>query len=175
MIAAYRELDRLERRDAATAERPAAQIATLLANIHRDTTKRAAPFEVQDFTFYDEASATADGISPAAAAVALDLRREGLCPELLLAAWPEILRAATPDAKAPKIRALRSEDGAVWLLAPQFEPGGIRAGLAVVRGQLSGKLRLQELDRPMLSHDVILPQRQGFGWLEANLLLRLAP
>lgn len=173
MIAAYRELERLERRDAAMAERPVAQLATLLANIHRDTTKRAQPFALTDFTFYGE-DAPADGISPTTAAVALDLRREGLCPELLLAAWPEILRAATPDAKAPEIRALRSDDGAVWVLAPKFETGGIRAGLAVVRGQLSGKLRLQELDRPMMSHALILPQRQGFGWLEANVLLRLA-
>lgn len=165
----------MEREAAAVAELPLAQLAALMANVNRDTTKRPQPFELRDFCLFRDAATGEAGISAAVAAVALGLRREQRCPELLLAAWPEILAAAKPDARAPNVRALHSLDGAVWVLAPQFEDHGIRAGLVAVRGErLGGNLELQELDRPMLRHRITLPQRRGFGWLEANLLLRRA-
>lgn len=165
----------MEREAAAVAEVPLAQLTALMANINRDATRRPQPYELTDFCLYRDATKADAGISAAVAAVALSLRREQRCPELLLAAWPEILAAARPDARPPAIRALHSPDNAVWVLAPQFEDHGIRAGLVAVRGErLSGNLELQELDRPMLRHHVTIPQRSGFGWLEANLLLRLA-
>jgi hypothetical protein len=172
VITAHRELQRLERQAAAVAELPIAQLVALTANLNRDTVKRPQPFKTEDFCFYREGSSDAT-ISAEVAAVALDLRRENRCPELILAAWPDVVANASPDARPPQIRALHSEDGAVWVLAPRFEPQGIRGGLVAVRGErISGKLQLRELDRPMLCHSVILPARPGFGWLESNLLLR---
>lgn len=174
MIAAHRELQQLERQAAAVAELPIAQLVALTANLNRDTEKRAQPFRLEEFCFYRDATSES-AILAEVAAVALDLRRENRCPELILAIWSDVIAAATSEARPPAIRALRSEDGAVWVLAPQFEAGGIRGGLVAVRGErLSGNLTLMELDRPMLRHAVILPARSGFGWLEANLLLRSA-
>jgi len=51
----------------------------------------------------------------------------------------------------------------------------VRGGLVAVRGQLSGRIVLRELDRPLIRHAVRLPARKGFGWLEADLLLAGEP
>lgn len=171
MIAAHRELQRLERQAAAVAELPIAQLVALTANLNRDTAKRPQPFKTEEFCFFREGGD--ESISAEVAAVALDLRRENRCPELILAAWPDVVANANAEARSPQIRALHSADGAVWVLAPRFEPQGIRGGLVAVRGErISGNITLMELDRPMLGHTVTLPARPGFGWLESNLLLR---
>lgn len=172
MITAHLELQRLERQAAAVAELPIAQLVALTANLNLDTSKRPQPFKTQDFCFFNDGG-DEGSISAEVAAVALDLRRENRCPELILAAWPDVVANANAEARSPQIRALHSADGAVWILAPRFEPQGIRGGLVAVRGErISGNITLMELDRPMLSHTVILPARPGFGWLESNLLLR---
>ena len=172
MITAHRELQRLERQAAAVAELPIAQLVALTANLNRDTGKRPQPFKTEEFCFYREGG-DEGSISAEVAAVALDLRRENRCPELILAAWPDVVANANTEARPPQIRALHSADGAVWVLAPRFEPQGIRGGLVAVRGErISGNITLMEYDRPMLKHTVILPARPGFGWLESSLLLR---
>jgi hypothetical protein len=43
--------------------------------------------------------------------------------------------------------------------------------LVLVKGRISGPVRLRDVDRPLLTHDLVLPERPGFGWLEAGLLL----
>lgn len=152
-----------------------AQIAAMLANINRDTEKRPQPWPLTEFCFYrDRDTDDSDGIPPAAAAVALGLRHENRCPEILIAIWPSILGAATETATMPAVRALHTADHAVWVLAPVWEQGGCRGGLVAVRGSISGPVDLVELDRPLLRHRLVLPRRHGYGWLEADLLLSIA-
>ena len=145
----------------------------MLANINRDTKKQPQPWSVQNFCFYRDRDSTGDsrGIPPEAAAVALSLRHENRCPEILLVAWQAILEAADDTTKPPPVRALHSDDGAVWVLAPQMMQGGCRGGLVAVRGTVSGPVLLRELDRPLLTHRLVLPKRTGYGWLEASLFL----
>ena len=144
----------------------------MLANINRDTAKQPKPWPVQDFCFYrDRDNARGGGIPPEAAAVALDLKHENRCPEILIMVWPAILEAADESTKAPTPRALCSDDGAVWVLAPRLERGGCRGGLVAVRGTVTGPVMLRELDRPQITHRLMLPRRAGYGWLEADLFL----
>lgn len=173
MIAAYSELQELQRQAAAVAELPVAQLTALTANVNRDPAK-SKPFGTEQFCFFRDATKEA-AISAEAAAVALDLRRDQRCPEMLLAAWPQILEAATPEARSPEVRALHSADGDVWVLAPRWEDRGIRGGLVAVRGEISGSVELQELDRPLLRHRLQLPRRAAFGWIESDLLLKVTP
>lgn len=140
-----------------------------MANINRDP-KQGKPFSTEQFCFYREAPEP-EGLSPETAAVALALRHEGRCPQLVLAAWPQVLEAAKQPGSVPPVRALVSEDEAIWVLAPRWESGNVRGGLVAVRGQIAGTVELRELDRPLIRHRLKLPKRQGFGWLEADLLL----
>lgn len=141
-----------------------------MANINRDP-KKGEPFTALQFCLYRETEKANDQLSAEVAAVALELRHEGLCPPLLLTAWREVLDSAKPGIKVPSVRALRSDDGAVWVLAPVWEGTHCRGGLVVVDGQISGTISLRELDRPLLVHRLQLPARQAFGWLESGLLL----
>jgi hypothetical protein len=169
VIAAHQELQQIQREAVALQELPVAQLTALMANVNRDPAK-SQPFSTEQFCFFRE-QAEHDGISPEAAAVALALRHEGKCPPLLIAAWDQVLQAAKAEAKVPAVRALVSEDEAVWVLAPRWEAGNVRGGLVAVRGQIAGSVELYELDRPLIRHRLKLPARAGFGWLEADLLL----
>jgi len=44
----------------------------------------------------------------------------------------------------------------------------------LVRGQISGTTTLRDLDRPLLTHRLMVPTRPGFGWIEAGCLLLTA-
>lgn len=169
VFAAHEELQKIQREQAALAELPVAQLAAMTANINRDPAK-SQPFSTEQFCFFREQDKP-DGLSPEAAAVALALRHEGRCPPLVIAAWPKVLEASAGATKMPEVRALVSEDEAVWVLAPRWETGNVRGGLVAVKGQHSGTVELRELDRPLIKHRLKLPARAGFGWLEADLLL----
>jgi hypothetical protein len=174
VLAAYEELQQIQRQQAAINELGVAQLTALMANVNRDPAK-SQPFTTEQFCFFREQDQAAGGLSPEVAAVALALRHEDRCPPLLLTIWPDILKASKTAAKPPAVRALRSDDDAVWVLAPSWEGRNVRGGLVVVRGQLSGRIVLRELDRPLIRHEVRLPTRKGFGWLEAGLLLAGEP
>lgn len=173
MLAAYEELHQIQRQQAAIWELPIAQLTALTANINRDPDK-AQPFTTEQFCFFRD-QAPSDGISGTVAAVALALRHEDRCPALIISIWPDILEASKQQGKVPAVRALRSDDDTVWVLAPAWEGRNIRGGLVAVRGRISGPVVLRELDRPLICHSVRLPSREGFGWLEADLLLAGEP
>lgn len=169
VLRAHEELQAIQREQAALQELPVAQLTALLANVNRDP-KQTKPFSTEQFLFFRDQDQQAS-LSAEVAAVALALRHEGQCPELVLAAWPQVLEAAREATSVPAVRALCSDDGAVWALAPRWESGGVRAGLVAVRGQIAGTVELHELDRPLIRHRLKLPHRKGFGWLEGDLLL----
>lgn len=167
----WQHLHRIRREQAATAELPIAQLMAITCNIHRDAKKQSKPFTALDFSLYAEQQSEQAIVSAEVAAVALALRHENRCPPLLLTAWPQILASVKDNTKAPTVRALHSDDEAVWVLAPRFENSNVRGGLVAVRGQISGTIRLRDLDRPLITYDLKLPRRNGFGWLQAGLLL----
>ena len=171
MLHALKTLRRFQREDLALREMPVAQLTALLANINRDPSKRKE-FTTQEFCiFRDQQPSEELGISPEVAAVALELRHQQIEPEILLTVWPQVLAAATRDARVPRVRALRTDDGTVWVLAPRWEESAIRAGLVLVRGAICGRVLLRDLDRPLLAYTVALPKRSGYGWIEAGTLL----
>lgn len=169
VLAAHEQLQQIRRENAALAELPVAQLTAMLGNVHRDPAK-SQPFTTEQFCFFREPTKP-DGISPEVAAVALALRHEERCPPLVVAIWDQVLQAAKPDVSMPPVRALCSDDGACWVLAPRWEAGNVRGGLVTVRGAIAGTVEFYELDRPLIRHRLKLPQRKGFGWLEADLLL----
>lgn len=157
------------------AEVGVAQLAALTANINRDP-KKGKAFTIRDFLVYHENEENARGrVSAQVAAVALSLRHEKRLPEILLVAWKDVLANAAEGTKPPEQRALHSDCGRVWVLAPSWEGANLRGGLVAVHGQLQGRLRLRDVDRPLLSYEVMLPARKCAGWLEAEVLLPKAP
>ena len=173
MLQAWRELQRIKREQAQLQEMPVAQLAALLANINRDP-KKGKPFSLQDFQLFSKEQQAERRLSAEVAAVALALKHEDRCPPLLVSCWHEVLASATDGTRMPSVRALHSDDDTVWVLAPVWEATGIRGGLVLVRGQISGTVTLRDLDRPLLTHQLQVPARPGFGWIEAGCLLLLA-
>lgn len=169
MLKAYEHLQLIRREQASLAELPIAAHSALLANIHRDPAK-GKPFRPLDFCLWQEQEREAE-LSAEVAAVALHLRAEGKLPAIVLAAWQAILASAKQAAKLPEVRVLRSDDEAVWVLAPVFEGRNVRGGLVAVARQISGPMLLRDQDRPLLTYRLRIPARQACGWLEGGLLL----
>lgn len=170
MFQAHRELLRIRRDRASLAEIPIASLAALTANLNRDPDK-GKPFTAADFCLFAKQDSSNTPVSPEVAAVALDLRHQDIAPPLLLSVWPQILESIKEGTPVPKVRALRSDDEVVWILAPTWEQRSIRAGLVLVRGRPSGPVTLRDLDKPLMTYRLVLPERPGFGWVEADLLL----
>lgn len=174
VLGAWRHLQRIRRNDAALQELPIAALQALHANINRDTKKRSKPFTANDFTIFQREDTNAKVLSAEVAATAMALRAERKDAPILLAAWDKVLASATTDAAPPAIRALRSDDEAVWLLCPSWEGKNIRAGLIAVGDAVHGRIKLRDVDRPLATYTVEVPDRRTFAWLEAGVLL-LAP
>jgi hypothetical protein len=171
VLTAWQQLQRIKREEASLAELPIAALQALTANISRDP-KKSKPFTAMDFAMYRERKQDDDSNLPAdVAAVALALRHENKTPPILLAAWPAILKAAATEAKVPDVRALRSDDEAVWILCPRWEGTNIRGGLVAVSACKHGSIKLRDIDRPLATYTVKVPQRPLAGWLESGLLL----
>lgn len=170
MLQAWRELQRIRREQAQLQEMPIAQLAALLANINRDP-KKGKPFSLQDFQLFAQEQKAERRLSAEVAAVALALKHDDKAPPLLVSCWNEVLASAADGTRMPQVRALHSDDEAVWVLAPVWEATGIRGGLVLVKGRISGTVLLRDLDRPLLTHHLQLPERPGFGWIEAGCLL----
>jgi len=170
VLQAWRELQRIRREQAQLQEMPVAQLAALLANINRDP-KKGKPFSLQDFQLFATEQKAERRLSAEVAAVALALRHDDKAPPLLVSCWNEVLASAADGTRMPEVRALHSDDDAVWVLAPVWEATGIRGGLVLVKGQISGSVLLRDLDRPLLTHRLLVPARPGFGWIEAGCLL----
>jgi len=170
VLRAWKELQRIRREQMQLQELPVAQLAALLANVNRDP-KKGKPFSLQDFTLFAEERKDNSVLSPEVAAVALELRHEDKAPPLLITCWTQVLASIKDGTKVPSQRALHSDDGNVWVLAPKWEGSNVRGGLVLVRGRISGTVVLRDLDKPLLSTAFKLPERPGFGWIEAGCLL----
>lgn len=151
-------------------ELPQAQHMALLANINRDP-KKGKAFTASDFAVFQSPHQDRSKIPAAAASVALELRHQGKLPEIALAAWPQILANAPQTPVSVQVRALRSDDNEVWVLAPAWEERNIRGGLVAVGRYLDGPVRLRDLDRPLMTYTVRFPVRKVAGYVEAGLLL----
>lgn len=157
------------------AEMPVAQLTALMANVNRDP-KKSKAFGANDFRIFrpEGEGRERSGLSAVVAAVALELRHQQRAPEVLLTIWPEVLKAAKDTATVPRVRALHCDDQMIWVLAPQWEGRNVRGGLVLVRGRPRGSVRLRDIDRPLLTYDVVIPQRGGYGWIAAEYLLQAA-
>lgn len=174
MLQAWRELKRLQHEEAARAELPIAALQALLANINRDTKARPKAFSPADFIIYRRADEDDGAVLPAhVAATALALRAERLDSPILLAAWDQVLASANDTARPPSIRAFHSDDREVWVLCPEWEGRNIRGGLVAVGDTIHGPVLLRDVDRPLSTVTVVLPDRKASAWLEAGLLLRV--
>lgn len=172
MLTAWRELHRLQRERAALYELPVAVLSSLTANLNRDSKRKPEPFRPDDFCCYRQKEGPDEAFPPEVAAVALDLRAENRAPRLLLTVWPEILSSANrAPATPPDVRAYCSDDERVWLLCPRWEGRNCRAGLLLVADRISGVVTVRDIDKPLITHRFVLPERPGFGWLEAGRLL----
>lgn len=167
---AWSELRRQEREQLRLSELPIAQLSALFCNVNRDP-KKSKAFSLKDFAIFGDKDEEQGVLPPVAAAVAMQLRREERCPSLLLTIWDQILCSAKDDIALPTQRALHSDDDSVWVLAPSWEGNNIRGALVSVRGRVSGEVALRDLDKPLLRYGVVIPERKGFGWIEAGCLL----
>lgn len=170
VLSAWKQLQKLKREELALAELPVASLAALTANINRDP-KKGKPFTPADFALFREREAPSARLPPEVAATALALRHEGTAPPIILAAWHEVLASANEAARPPSVRALRSDDDRVWVLCPVWEGQNIRGGLVATCGNAAGCFTLRDIDRPLATYVVQVPQRNVPGWLESGLLL----
>lgn len=90
---------------------------------------------------------------------------------MLLTVWQQVLASVKEGVSVPNVRALRSKDGELWVLAPIWEGLNCRGGLVLVRGQINGTMVVYDIDRPLMSYTLSVPKRKGYGWVEAGLLL----
>ena len=174
MLAAWRHLHKIRRDVAALQELPVAALQAMTANINRDP-KKTKPFTALDFAMYREREVDEKVLPPEVAATALALRAERKDAPILLAAWDKVLASATGEAPPPAIRALHSDDRMVWVLCPSWEGRNIRAGLIAVGDAISGAVTVRDVDRPLATYAVTIPDRRTFAWLETGLLLVAAP
>ena len=173
MLDALRLKHRRRLEDAAISELPIAALAALTANINRDP-KKGKPFTPLDFCLYRKEHQSDDGkdvFRPEVALIAMDLQSQQQAPKVLLCAWSEILASARDGTEMPDVRALRSDDEAVWVIAPTWEDRNVRGGLVAVHGLISGPIRVRDIDRPLISYVLRVPERKAMAWLEADLLL----
>ena len=176
MLAAWKALAKQRRDAAALAELPTAQLMALTANLNRDPKRKTEPFTAADFCCFRERERPEDAFTPEVAAVALELRAENAAPPLLLAVWPQILASSKngPIPEPLETRAYRTDDEAVWVLAPKWEGRHCRGGLVLVRGRVIGEVTVRDVDKPLITHRLMVPERQGAGWIEAGCLLLAA-
>ena len=174
VLRAWSALARQRRAAAAMAELPIASLTSLFANVNRDSKKQSKPFAPIDFCFYVDADEhkQREQLTPVTAEAAMALQAEGLLPPILLTAWQAVLGSVKEGTKTPEIRALHNDEKTVWVLAPSWEGQHIRGGLVGVHGRITGPVRVRDIDRPLASYEVVLPQRGGIGWVEADLLLK---
>jgi hypothetical protein len=143
-------------------------------NLAVDTSK-TKPLGLLDFAlFHKKDEAEAAVFSAEVAAIALALRHEDKTPPLLLSVWPHVLASATDTTTLPTCRAFHNDDNSVFIVHPQWEGKNCRGGLVLVRGQICGPVRVRDLDKPLLTYDLVLPERHAMGWIEAGLLLQRA-
>jgi len=143
-------------------------------NLAVDTSK-TKPLGLLDFAlFHKKEEDEAAVFSAEVAAIALALRHEDKTPPLLLSVWPQILASAKETTTLPACRAFHSDDHNIFIVHPQWEGKNLRGGLVLVRGQICGPVRVRDLDKPLLTYDLVLPKRNAMGWIEAGLLLQRA-
>ena len=114
---------------------------------------------------------TDKSLRPEVAATALALRAERKDSPILLAAWDKVLASADESSRPPEVRALHTDDKQIWILCPTWEGRNIRAGLIAVGDAISGPTTLRDVDRPLASYTVTIPNRRTFAWLETDVLL----
>lgn len=170
VLAVWKELQRIKREAAALAEMGVAQLSALTANINRDP-KKGKTFTAADFCLFRQEQNDDQAFVPEVAEVAMALQNEDKCPRLVFTVWPQILASAKAGTVLPDVRAMRSDDDSVWVLAPKWEGKNCRGGLVLVSGRVHGQVVLRDLDRPLLRYCFELPERKGLGWIEAGYLL----
>lgn len=143
-------------------------------NLAVDTSK-TKPLGLLDFAlFHKKEQDDAAVFSAEVAAIALALRHEDKTPPLLLSVWPQVLASTKEGVTAPACRAYHNDDHTVFIVHPQWEGKNCRGGLVLVRGRIHGVVRVRDLDKPLLTYDLVLPERHAMGWIEAGLLLQRA-
>lgn len=154
-------------------ELPIAQLTAMVANVAGGK-KDGGSFVPADFQLFQERKDPHGAMPLPAAAALLSLRADRRMPERMLVCWDAVLAVADQTTgKRPKTRALVSDAEDVWIVAPEWEEGGIR-GLVYVDGRIGGAVTVRDLDKPLLRFRVKVPGPEGMGWMRAGQLLPLA-
>jgi hypothetical protein len=175
VLKAITEMRRMQREAAAIAEEPVARFQWRYFNGHRSEGTPEMPVEQFRCFLTDAAPQGSGGLSGKAAAAVMALANAGQCPPYVLPAWGEVMATVNRQpVDAPECRLLQTEDGQLSVIAPQFLEVGIRGGLVAAGEEISGEVVLSDVDRPLLTWRVIVPERKGSGWIEAEMLLLTA-
>ena len=169
MLCSWEHQQRIELEQLRRAALPLACFQSLFANANRDT--KTKPFTPDDFTVFKRGSSEESRITPATAAALIALQADGELHPLLLSCWSDAINNPS-SAPTPEVRALVSDDRSVWVVAPVWEGSNVR-GLVCVTDFVYGPLRLRDIDRRLMTYDVVLPKRSNAaaGWIEAGHLL----
>jgi hypothetical protein len=170
VIRALQALGKIQRQQAHLAEVPIVRVWASWLNGYRK--EGTPPLEVDDLYAFGEPKAAR--ISQEVAAVIMELQHEQKAHPLLLTVWEDVPKAASEHVKVPEVRALRSDDQTVWIVAPRWEGTACRAGLVAVGAQISGAVLVRDMDRPIMTYCLVLPEVEGCGWVATGELLAAA-
>lgn len=169
MLCSWEHQQRIELEQLRRAELPIACFQSLFANANRDS--KTKPFTPDDFTVFKRGNSEESRITPATAAALIALQADGELHPLLLSCWSDAINNPS-SAPTPEVRALVSDDRSVWVVAPVWEGSNVR-GLVCVADFVHGPVRLRDIDRKLITYELVLPKRSNAaaGWIEAGHLL----
>lgn len=169
MLQSWDHLQRIQLEELRRAELPVACFQALFANANRDS--KSKPFSPDDFTVFKRQDTSESLLPPPTAAALLSLQADGTLHPLLLSCWSDAVKCA-PNAPPPEVRALVSDNRDVWVVAPVWEGANVR-GLVCVADFIHGPVVLRDIDRRLITHQLVLPKRTdaAAGWIEAGHLL----
>lgn len=170
MLVSWEHQQRIQLEEARRAELPIAAFQALFANANRDS--KTKPFSPSDFTIFGTGAKDGEAqLSGAAASALISLHADERLHPLLLSCWSSAIQSPH-KAPMPEVRALVSADESVWVIAPEWEGGNCR-GLVCVAEFVTGAVVLHDIDRPLITHRLIIPRVTGgeAGWIEAGRVL----
>lgn len=143
-------------------ELPIARVAEMIQRVNTSSEDQEK-IKLSNLLFYHKIESS--DLSPAAAWVAIELKRQKKLPDEFLGAWTEIEKRANLNNRKVEIRAFKSKCGNFWILAPEFKGNRIY-GLALVKNFLNGTIGIFDMDRHLYSINIKIPRRTDFCYIE---------
>jgi hypothetical protein len=155
VIKSIENLNKIQRYELHSAEKPIAYLAFQNAELNRDKKKRRQPFKPEEFYYYADLEAM-DLPEPRFGAAAMELIRLEMFPNWALFAYPELKKRAM-NAIAPELLCYQCQDAII--LAPNIE-GAMVQGM-LIAGKTASNERREMISPCSRTITVLMPTILG--------------